>query len=139
MMDNQEARRITVIEQTREGKFNNREAAELLGLSIRQIQRLKRKAEADGSTAVLHGNRGRRPHKVLPEESRATVIRLANEALKENNYMHMQEVLEGEYGVNILYSSLSAGYSEKRISIHLFRRNTGGNINRARQRNILVK
>ena len=107
MMDNQEARRITVIEQTREGKFNNREAAELLGLSIRQIQRLKRKAEDGGSAAVLHGNRGRRPYNALPEERRATVIRLANETLKAYNYMHMQEVLEDEYGIHISYSSLS--------------------------------
>ena len=79
MMDNQEARRIAVIEQTREGKFNNREAAHLLGRSIGQVQRLKRKAEAGGATAVLHGNRGKRPHNALPEETRTTVISLARD------------------------------------------------------------
>ena len=73
-MDNQEARRIAVIEQTREGKFNNREAAHLLGRSIRQVQRLKWKAEAGGATAVLHGNRGKRPNNALPEETHTTVI-----------------------------------------------------------------
>lgn len=107
MMDNQEARRIAVIEQTREGKFNNREAAHLLGRSIRQVQRLKRKAEAGGATAVLHGNRGKRPHNALSEETRTTVISLARDNLKDYNYMHMQEVLEDEYGVNISYSALS--------------------------------
>ena len=38
MMDNQEARRMSVIEQTLEGKFNNSEAARLLDRSVRQIQ-----------------------------------------------------------------------------------------------------
>jgi transposase len=107
MMDNKEARCIAVIEQTREGKFNNREAAQLLGRSIRQVQRLKRKAEAGGASAVLHGNRGRRPHNALPAETRSTVLSLAKSRLNDYNYLHMQEVLEDEHGVKISYSSLS--------------------------------
>lgn len=107
MMDNQEARRISVIEQTIEGKFNNSEAAQLLGRSIRQIQRLKRKAEAGGATAVLHGNRGKRPHNALPDETRTAVLNLAKDTLKDYNYMHMQEVLEDEYEISISYSALS--------------------------------
>ena len=88
MMDNQEARRISIIEQTLEGKFNNSEAARLLDRSVRQIQRLKRKAETGGVTAVLHGNRGRSPHNALPEATRTAVLSLAKGILKDYNYMH---------------------------------------------------
>lgn len=107
MMDNQEARRISIIEQTLEGKFNNSEAARLLDRSVRQIQRLKRKAETGGATAVLHGNRGRSPHNALPEATRTAVLSLAKGILKDYNYMHMQEVLEDEHGISLSYSCLS--------------------------------
>lgn len=59
MMDNQEARRIAVIEQSLAGKFNNRQAAHLLERSVRQIQRLKQETKKEGTSTVLHGNRGK--------------------------------------------------------------------------------
>jgi len=107
MMDNQEARRITVIEQTRAGKFNNQQAAQLLGRSVRQVQRLKQKVRRDGLSAVLHGNRGKVPHNAIPEAKRAEILRLATTTLKDCNYMHMTEVLETEMGIGISYSALS--------------------------------
>lgn len=107
MMDNQEARRISIIEQTIEGKFNNSEAAQLLERSIRQIQRLKRRAETGGAIAVLHGNRGRSPHNAMLAEMRSELLELAKGTLKDYNYLHMQEVLEDEYGIRLSYSSLS--------------------------------
>lgn len=107
MIANQEARRISVIEQTIEGKFNDSEAAQLSGRSIRQIQQLKRKAEAGVATAVLHGNRGKRPHNALPDETRTAVLNLAKDTLKDYNYMHMQEVLEDKHEISISYSALS--------------------------------
>ena len=48
MMDNKEARRMAVIEQSLAGKFNNQQAAQLLERSVRQIQRLKQKVKEKG-------------------------------------------------------------------------------------------
>lgn len=107
MMDKQEARRISIIEQTIEGKFSNSEAAQLLERSIRQIQRLKRRAETGGAIAVLHGNRGRSPHNAMLAEMRSELLELAKGTLKDYNYLHMQEVLEDEYGIRLSYSTLS--------------------------------
>ncbi len=107
MMDNQEARRIAVIEQSLAGKFNNRQAAQLLERSVRQILRLKQKAKKEGTSAVLHGNRGKQPHNALPEAKRAEILRLATTTLKDCNYLHMQEVLETEMKKAVSYSCLS--------------------------------
>jgi len=46
-MSKQEARKITIIEELLVGRFTNKQAAELLDLSIRQVQRME--AEAFGS------------------------------------------------------------------------------------------
>ena len=107
MMDNQEARRMAVIEQSLAGKFNNQQAAQLLERSVRQIQRLKQKVKEKGLSAVLHGNRGKQPHNAVPEAKRAEILRLATSTLKDCNYLHMQEVLETEMGMEISYSALS--------------------------------
>ena len=83
MMDNQEARRIAVIEQSLAGKFNNRQAAQLLEQSVRLVKRLKQKAKKEGTSAILHGNRGNHPpHNSLPETKRAEILRLATTTFK---------------------------------------------------------
>lgn len=107
MMNNKEARRVAVIEQTLEGKFNNQQAAQLLELSVRQVKRLKRKSKLEGPEAVLHGNRGKQPHNALPSAKQAEILQLATSKLKNCNFLHMQEVLETELGIVISYSSLS--------------------------------
>ena len=43
------------------GKLTTREAAEVLGLSTRQVRRLRRAVERRGAAGVVHGNRGRAP------------------------------------------------------------------------------
>ena len=93
MMDHKEARRMAVIGQTLEGKFNNQQAAQLLGLSIRQVKRLKNKAKLEGLAAVLHGNRGKPPHNALPAAKQAEILQLATSTLKGCNYLHMQEII----------------------------------------------
>ena len=119
MMDNQEARRMAVIEQSLAGKFNNQQAAQLLERSVRQVQRLKQRAKKDGLSAVLHGNRGKQPHNAVPEAKRAEILRLATTALKDCNYMHMHEVLETEMGMDISYSSLSRLLRSQHIATSL--------------------
>ncbi len=55
-MSKQDARKVTIIEELLAGRFNNNQAAELLGLSVRQVQRMKVKASANGVTGILHKN-----------------------------------------------------------------------------------
>lgn len=107
MMDNKEARRITVIKQTINGKFTNQQAADLLKLSVRQVKRLKVKIRNGGAATVLHGNRGRKPHNALSETKATKILELAEGKLKDYNFLHMQGVLEEENGITISFSCLS--------------------------------
>jgi len=107
MMNKDEARRITVIEQTLEGKFTNQQAADLLQLSVRQIKRLKAKARKAGISAIFHGNRNRKPHNAVSEQIEKRIIDLAEGELEGYNFLHMQEVLAEEHDLDISYSSLS--------------------------------
>ena len=53
-MSQQDARKVTVIEELLEKRLTNTQAAMLLDLSTRQVQRLKAEAAANGAMAVLH-------------------------------------------------------------------------------------
>jgi hypothetical protein len=54
-----EQRRLLVLIQLQSGVLVNAEAAGLLGLSVRQVQRLRGAYAQQGAAALVHGNRGR--------------------------------------------------------------------------------
>ena len=58
-MSQKEFQRVKVIENAVGGRLSVSEAARLLQLSERQVQRLKRRYRPDGVDWVRHGNRGR--------------------------------------------------------------------------------
>jgi hypothetical protein len=51
---------LHVVRLTLEGRESVGKGAELLGLSSRQVKRLRRAVRLKGAQGVLHGNRGRR-------------------------------------------------------------------------------
>lgn len=50
---------LKVLHSVQDGKRTQAEAARLLGLGVRQVRRLRRKLEAGGDAAIVHGLRGR--------------------------------------------------------------------------------
>ena len=61
-----ELREHKIINQALEGKLTNRQAAEELELTVRQVQRLKIKVREGGVTGLAHGNRKRKPNRLVP-------------------------------------------------------------------------
>ena len=70
------------IEQVVDGKITNRQAAEVLGLTKRQIIRLKERMKTEGVAGLAHKNRGRIPKHAVPKETKEKVAMLAR-ALSE--------------------------------------------------------
>ena len=59
IMRSKEARRLHIIEQVIEKQLTQKQAAEHLGLTDRQIRRLKRRLIAEGARGLCHRNRGK--------------------------------------------------------------------------------
>ena len=57
-----------IIAKTLEGKFTNRQAAKELGITMRQVKRLKLKVREDGAKGLAHKNRGRIPNNKFSKE-----------------------------------------------------------------------
>lgn len=71
-----ESRRLYVIQQLLERKLRQRQAAELLGRSTRQIRRLAHRVRQDGARGVVHRLRGRRSNRRHPDGRRRRALDL---------------------------------------------------------------
>ncbi len=66
----------------------------LLGLSERQIKRLRKGVQEKGIDAVKHGNTGKPPSTMLSTEKRQRIAKLYNEKYKGANFQHFIELLQ---------------------------------------------
>jgi len=94
-------RRFDIIRSTLEEKMTTKHAAEILGLSRRQVQRLKKRIRQKGPLGILHGNRGRKPPHAFPPELKDRVIALVKSTYFDFNFSHLSEILVTEEGLHI--------------------------------------
>jgi len=92
----------------KDSTYTNAEAAKDMGLSERQVIRLKGEYKKNGIDALAHKNIGRSPVHALSEEMRDRIIGLKRSNLFEDaNFKHFQEIIAREkYDIKVSYSSL---------------------------------
>lgn len=93
--------RLHVVKLTLEGRESEKRGAELLGLSVRQMRRLRRRVEREGAKGMVHGSRGREPWNRTSEEVGEKVVRLAREKYQGFNDTHLTEKLVEKEGVKL--------------------------------------
>jgi transposase len=91
-----EFQRVKVIKNAVAGRLSVSEAARLLQLSERQVQRLKRRYRPDSVDWVHHGNRGRPMPWALPAAQRRTILELARGKYQGFNDSHLCQKLHRE-------------------------------------------
>ena len=88
-MSQKEFQRVKVIENATGGRRSVREAARLLQLSERQVQRLKRRYQPDSIAWVQHGNRGRPMPWAFPLLQEQLILTLARGKYQGFNDSHL--------------------------------------------------
>jgi transposase len=101
-----EIKRLYVVQQTIEGKMTGKQAAERLGLSLRQVRRLVAKYREKGAAGLAHGNRGRPAHNRVKDVVRVKIQALAEQAYQDYNDSHFTEELAQEHRLQISRSSV---------------------------------
>ena len=100
--------RLDTINKANAGFITVREAVEQLGLSERQVQRLKKEVREDGPAALIHKNSNRAPAHALSEKTKKRILEIRKKpGYSKSNFTHFQELLETEHGIKISYSALS--------------------------------
>lgn len=94
-------KRYSVIQQTVVAALSTAVAAKMLGLSRRQIFRLKASVRRHGTNGVHHGNHGHTPANAKPRRLRQRVIRIYRKHCFDFNFAHFTETLAEEFAINL--------------------------------------
>lgn len=100
---------LTVINRFIDKSISRQQAAELLGLSTRQITRLKKGVLTSGAGSLIHKNTGRKPAHAVSDETKEAVLKIySHPELSGVNFLHFKEILLADFGIAISYSALSS-------------------------------
>jgi transposase len=104
----QQQRHVEILTRLEAGALDVATAAELLGVSVRQVRRQRVRFRRDGMAAVIHGNWGRQPVNRTDPVRVAQILALASPGAKYHdlNTCHMQELLARDEQVMIGRSTL---------------------------------
>lgn len=100
-LNKKEQKRLMVLNQVETDGITVREAAEVLGLSLRHVRRILAAYRKEGAAALAHGNRGRKPHNTLDKSLRRQVLELARSTYAGCNNQHFTELLAEREGIVI--------------------------------------
>src|SRR5271166_4066230 len=100
-MSQKELQRVKVIENAVAGRLSVSEAARLLQLSERQVQRLKRRYQPDSIDGVHHGNRGRVMPWAVSLPQKQLIVSLARGKYRGFNDSHLTEKLRAEEHLSV--------------------------------------
>src|SRR5712691_3190362 len=92
-MTSREHQRAQLLTRLVAGALSASEAADLTGLSERQVWRLKRAFLERGPAGLVHGNRGRPSARRLSDEVRSRVVELAQTRYDGANDCHLTDLL----------------------------------------------
>src|SRR5450756_474420 len=104
----QQQREVEILTRLETGVLDVETAAELLGVSARQVRRLRAGFRQDGMAAVVHGNSGRSPANRTDPALLERILALAGPDGKyhDMNVCHLQALLEHEEQITIDRSTL---------------------------------
>jgi len=105
-MSNKELSRLEVMEKLHFRSINQSQAANILGISTRQIQRLVREFKHKGAKGLISKKRGARSNHQLPEEVKKRALELISEKYPDFGPTLAHEKLREVYGLKISVGSV---------------------------------
>ena len=97
-MSQKEVHRLEVIKRVLAAGLEQRPAAQLLGLSVRQVKRLCRRVREQGPQGLISRKRGRRSNRRVAEERREHYMQLVREHYADFAPLLAHEYLRQEHG-----------------------------------------
>ena len=82
MLSQEERKRLYVIHKALEGELKQVEAAQILSLSFRHINRIVNKVRKEGDKAIAHKSRGKPGNRKLPEATKDKTVKLYRKRYK---------------------------------------------------------
>ena len=108
-MSQKQLKTYKVISSFIEKTITREQAAMLLGISTRQVTRIKKGVAASGADALIHKNTGRKPAHAICDEVKEQILEIhSRDEFQGVNFLHFKEILSEDYDIAISYTSLSS-------------------------------
>src|ERR1700694_2554509 len=78
-MSDEERKRNEVMVRVKKGDRGWRNTAEILGISYRQVKRVRKRYRKRGAQGLVHGNVGRKSNRAKPKKFRERALRLVRQ------------------------------------------------------------
>lgn len=104
IMSRKEQAQLVTFGQLVNGKINNKQAASILNMSVRQVQRKKKLFIEYGAPALAHKSRGKPSGRGYDEILKDRIASLYLEDYLGWNYRHFWEQLSRDHGISVSYS-----------------------------------
>lgn len=108
-------RRYGVLLQTIRASLSTATAATMLGLSRRQVFRLKARVRQHGTEGIRHGNCGRIPANAKPDRLRQRVIGIYRRECPDFNFTHFTETLAEEFDISLSRETVRSWLRKHRL------------------------
>lgn len=105
-LSQQHLSRHRIIERLIRRELTEKETAELLNISVRQVRRLKRKVRLGGITSLIHGNAGRPSWNKRPMDIVDTIVHHYKTTYEGFNCLHFRDMLKEKEHIVIARESL---------------------------------
>jgi transposase len=112
-MSMKEAKRLHVVRQAMEKRITQAEAAKVIGLALRQVQRIVRRVRQDGDHGICHRARGKKPNNLIPDKVKDKVIELCRGRYYEFGPTHASEKLLEKDRVKVSIETLRTWFIEE--------------------------
>lgn len=107
LLNKKDIKKCGIIEELINGTYTVPQAAKLLNISDRQVQRLKKAMMEKGVDGIIHKNRGKKPNNSKSNELVQKVLNLKKEYIYEKaNFTHFKELLKERENIDVSYSWL---------------------------------
>lgn len=100
-MSERQWRTLSLVERIERGEITVSEAAASLELSVRQMQRIRKRVAQRGAEALVHGNTGRSPSHKVNAELRARIVELRQGRYVGFNDHHFTDMLREAEGIDV--------------------------------------
>lgn len=129
-MTQRQWKRLEILRRLERGEATPKAAAQMLGLSVRQVRRLRRRFEAEGAKAVVHASAGRAASNRIDDVTRRRIEKLGRGKYAGFSDAHMHEHLVSSEAVTcsersvrrVLRAAGLASPRKRRTTRHRIRR-----------------
>jgi transposase len=112
-MSMKEAQRLHVVQKAIEKHITQKEAARLMGLDLRQAQRIIQRVRQEGDQGICHRARGTEPNNRIPDKVKDKVIELCQKTYYELGPTHAQEKLLEDRRIKVSVETLRTWFVER--------------------------